>query len=288
MLISLSALLSRVFGTCNINILERRDHFNALIKIFLNTVYNFEQKIVNNEDKHSFVPIIVSKWNFQCLLNYPMLEELHGNFCNMSELGISGEKGITRIKPCTNRGLRANFAFENLSNYNQKESINISVNNMLEIDDTTTTRSNIAIKGKAFQYKDYNSILSNLNITAVSIACVRVNGPQKFKIVAFTQNSRKRKTTDCTEVSFGYEIELITRGFTIKNSSYYGWHYFMTILQRNHIEIPHRNILNYGICLPHNGKNCIRFSDWSGIVATKNNGTVYSLSIGNTDCNEII
>ena len=61
MLISLSALLSRVFGTCKLDLLKKGDHFNALIKIFLNTVYNFEQKIVNNEERNIFVPIIISK-----------------------------------------------------------------------------------------------------------------------------------------------------------------------------------------------------------------------------------
>ena len=141
-----------------------------------------------NEEKETFISIILSKWNFQCLLNYPHLESLHGSFCNMSELGISGEKGITKIKPCTNRGLRSNFAFENLCNYNEKESINASVENIVQSEHTTIPPS--LIKGKVFVYNDYNTIENNLNVNAVSIACVRVQGPTHFKIVVLTKNSR--------------------------------------------------------------------------------------------------
>ena len=43
MLISLSALLSRVFGTCKLYVLKEGDNVNVLFKIFLNTVYKFEK-----------------------------------------------------------------------------------------------------------------------------------------------------------------------------------------------------------------------------------------------------
>ena len=42
MLVSLSALLSRVFGNCMLQVSKKEENSNALIKIFLNTVYHFD------------------------------------------------------------------------------------------------------------------------------------------------------------------------------------------------------------------------------------------------------
>ena len=146
----------------------------------------------------------------------------------------------------------------------------------------------LEIKGKVFEYKDYDSIATDLDVHTVSIVCVKVQGPKRFIIAAISKNNRKRKMAEYQEVSFGHEIELMTSDFTIKNSSYFGLHFFNTALNKNCIEILHKNILNFGLCLPCNKKNSVRFSDWTGIVAKrKKNTNQYQLEICSTDCKEI-
>lgn len=245
-------MISHLMGMTNVskndpNIASR------LIRLFLWSLATLEEAgATYTTNTSSSLPIWVSQYNNQCLLNIPDQIELLGPVRNRYEGGIAGEGGLRKVKPIIRAG-RQNWQLNAMSRMYRERTMKLMQMNDIVGEDISVTSSSISDENTQVHetdsfhcYQNYSHLLEQFTnhhplsviitvdptIGNVIYACFKVNGKKRLVKVINEQGKSK------------YHFGLWYHSFTLTSES------FSNDADIVHPLVESEKIQAYGLLLP--------------------------------------